>query len=651
MAAVWSVVPFPIMLAHSSTEEFAAAWSLWLTGSAITAGLTAVAVILSRRRVGEWLVALWRRTVAAPPERVFTLAAASVFATLTLAFTLFVLEGNPHNVDGFAELFQARIFLAGRLWVPPPAELAHFSTLQMVLGPDRWFSQYPPGQPAVLSVGLALGAWWLLNLGFAVLLVWGTSRLARWTAGETVARLAAVLLCVSPFAVAIAGTEMNHLPAAVLGIWAAVLATRAGDDNARRWTLGSGLLLGLMTAFRPLDAVAAAVPVALVIVGSTRGRLGPLAPVVMGGVVGTLPTLWFNSRTTGHWLEFGYTRLWGPLHSLGFHDVPFGIPLTPARALGLTGVDLYQLNRYLFDLPFPVLLFVAVAWVVGRRRLTARDGVPLVAVASLVGLLFFFWHRDILFGPRFLYSVMPWLVIMTARSVHLVRHAKDGDASTAGPTTVAAFAIALGMGVATLTPTRLTTYRESTVIFKYHPDRDARAAGISNAVVFIPDGWGSRLIARMWADGVPLGRSTRLYAGIDACSLHRALDDADRRSLSTPRLLAVLDSLEALGRPGVTAEITADRNLRLPNWEPVAPECVDELNFDQRGFIAFASYLYLNNASLDGDIVWARDMRSGNRALARRYPGRRFYRYETGPAGPRFREIDPSAAPTTGGDG
>ena len=35
--------------------------------------------------------------------------------------------------------------------------------------------------------------------------------------------------------------------------------------------------------------------------------------------------------------------------------MPWGLPLTPARAVGLTGLDLHQLNMYLFDLPFPVL--------------------------------------------------------------------------------------------------------------------------------------------------------------------------------------------------------------------------------------------------------------------------------------------------------
>ena len=90
----------------------------------------------------------------------------------------------------------------------------------------------------------------------------------------------------------------------------------------------------------------------------------------LAGAICTVPTLWYNRETTGRWLEFGYIYLWGPGHSLGFHPVPWGIPLTPLRAVGLTGLDLHQLNRYLFDAPFPILVLVALG--LARRPPAAR---------------------------------------------------------------------------------------------------------------------------------------------------------------------------------------------------------------------------------------------------------------------------------------
>jgi hypothetical protein len=314
---------------------------------------------------------------------------------------------------------------------------------------------------------------------------------------------------------------------------------------------------------------------------------------------------------------------------MGFHEVPWGIPLTLVRALGLTGLDLHLLNRYLLDFPFPVLLLLAAGYLIGRRSLGVRDAVPLIGAAALTGLLFFYWHRDLFYGPRFLFSVVPWILISVARSIVLLCRAPADAPQRArlAPVAVTLVTTAVVVGAVMLTPARLETYRDSTPVLDLHPDRDAREAGLRNAVVVIPDGWGSRLIARMWAAGVPVRRSTRLYGAIDACTLQMTLDAAAQESLAGEPLATKLDSLAALARPGVRADLTEDPNLRLQPGVSLADACRDEIAFDRRGFISFAPFLYLNNATLDGDVVWARDMRDGNAVMRRRYPARAFYRY------------------------
>jgi hypothetical protein len=69
---------------------------------------------------------------------------------------------------------------------------------------------------------------------------------------------------------------------------------------------------------------------------------------------------------------------------------------------------------------------------------------------------------------------------------------------------------------------------------------------------------------------------------------------------------------------------------------------VDELTYDRPGFLAFAPFLYLNAHDLQGDIVWARDLRDGNGPVFRRYAGRRFYRYGPAPPDgtPRFTPLE-----------
>lgn len=647
LGALWSLVPLALWWAGADRRYFAAAWSEWIWGSLVAAVLAGLLVALLRYRFALTLLTLWARAWKVPRIK-FLAACAGLLAVLSVLMCLFVFAGNPRNVDGFAQLFQARIFLAGRLWMRPPAELANFATLQMIVGPERWFAQYPPGQALVLAAGLLLGAWWILNPLIAAVLVVTTYRVAGWCGDKASARLALPLLCVSPFVVAVAGSEMSHLAAATLGMAAAAAASGAGGRRPRLAASLAGVALGLMVAFRPLDAVAAAAPVAFIVLLAAKRRARAFGTVAAAGLLATLPTFWYNARTTGSWHEFGYNYLWGPQHSLGFHPVPWGVPLTVRRAIALTGLDLHQLNTYLYDLPVPILLVVTAGLVAGRRMLSARDAGPIIGAAALSGLLFFYFHRDVFYGPRFLFSAVPWYVVLTARSLVLLRRSGRDVLPGVSAGLLAAFFVfvAYAVGFLRITPARLAAYREATPIFSLHPDRDAERSGVGNAVVVIPDGWGSRLITRMWGLGIPVWRSTRLYASIDACTLELALGDAERDDARRARLLDTLDSLAGRHEPGVPARLTEDPNLRLlPGPTPARP-CRDEIAIDRRGFLAFAPFLYLNTAHLDGDIVWARDLGPRNAALFARYEGRRFYRYAPPAPGERpiFTPIEPRAA-------
>jgi hypothetical protein len=647
--ALWSVLPFSVWWGDSEAAVIVGAWRTWGWGGGIVVGITVVLMILSKGRAPAWLVAGWRGSVGRLSTGMvlaLTSAALVVFAGLMFAV---LFDGNPRSVDGFAQLFHARMLLAGHAWIAPPAELAHFATLHMVLGPDRWYSQYPPGQPAVLAVGLAVGLWWLLQPLFGVLLVLATYRVARWAADETTARLTVVVLVLCPFVIAVTASELSHVPAAALGLGAAAAATMLDRPSRHRWAIVAGAALGVMVAFRPLDAVAAAVPVALVTFLTARRPIPALAFVAVGGVLGTLPTLWFNAATTGSWREFGYAHLWGSGIALGFHDVPWSQALTPRRAVGLTAFDLHQLNMYLLDLPVPVLLLTAAGFMAGWRQLRCRDAVPFAAVGSLMGLLFFYFHRDTFYGPRQIFSVVPWFVLLFARATVLFRRAGSATRTGVprGMVAVTGIAVALAVGLSTIAPNRLAAYRTSGALLNYHPDRDA--AGLTGAVVLIPDGWGSRLIARMWEAGVPVPRSTGIYAAIDACTLELTLDAAAEPGLRET-LLPRLERLAAAGRPGVRLHRTDDAALRLPVAGPLPGDCEVEIAFDQRGFLAFAPYLYLNDASLEGPVVWARDLRDRNDVLRRRYPDRRFFRYAPAEPGgpPRLLPLPEAPPPPSG---
>ena len=635
IAAAWSLIPFGVWWAGASSQYYTAAWEAWLWGTLLVACVAAIALMLTRGRAAILLVDGWRRTVARQTSGRFVTLASVVLAALALLMCLVAFSGNPRNVDGFAQLFQARIFLAGRLWVPPPAELANFATLHMIVGPVRWFSQYPPGQSLVLALGLALGAWWLLNPIFVALLVVATYRTARWCADETTARLAVVLLCLSPFVVAVSGSEMSHLPAAALGMIAAAAAVSVAGRPLRGPVI-AGAVLGVLAAFRPLDAVAAAVPVALVLLlAAPPGRRVPaLAAAGVAGALFTLPFLWYNAHTTGSWHELGYNYLWGPSHSLGFHPVPWGIPLTPARAVGLTSLDLHQIDAYLFDAPFPVLLLVAAAFFAGApprraegRRARRRRGRSRRAALLLLA---------------------PGRVLRTTIPVH--GGAVAGDPGGPRPRAAAP----LGQGSV---PRRHQRTRGDVRLRRRDGGR-SRCHHARPAVGVSPGDAGLRSApgpGRQAGGHSPGGDRDPGRLGVEAHRAHvgggrppfRGPRASTQRSTRAPSsghwTRAALDAARLGGEPLLgdagfagsspparrsTTGATLDPNLRLPDrTRTLAPACRAELARDSAGFLAFAPFLYLNRPLLDGDIVWARDLGPWNAALFARYADRPLYRY------------------------
>ena len=527
--------------------------------------------MLSRGRVLHWTLAAWRRVAGAPRAGRFVAAVAVLLAALAVTTCLVVFVGNPRTVDGFADLFQARIFLSGRLWAPaPPADIAaNFSTLHMIVGPARWFSQYPPGQALDLAAGLAFGAWWLLNPVFAAILVAATYRAARWCSDETTARLAAVLLCLSPFVVAVSGSELSHLPAAALA-----MAAAARRHHGRRRALARGRRARGRRARADGDVP----PPRRRGRGGSRGPRPPAggAAAAAGGGGGDrrrggrgaqpCPSCGTTAGRPARGSSSATPTSGAPSCALGFHPVPWGMPSRRPGRWRSPGEDLHQLNMYLFDSPFPVLVLVALGFVAGRRRLGLRDGVPMAGVLALMTIFFFYWHRDVFYGPRFLFSAVPWFVVLGARALTALRRAGREvlPGVTAGFVAVFGFAAILAVGLATVTPQRFVEYHRGTPVFDLHPDRDARRVGIHDAVVVIPDGWGTRLITRMWALGVAPRLSTRLYGAIDACTLEQALDGAalDATGRTRRRLVGTLDSLARPRSP--RRRDRSDRRLESP---------------------------------------------------------------------------------------
>jgi hypothetical protein len=603
----------------------------WIAGSAIALGAGLLYWMLARRAARLWrndaldqVVRLWARHPRA--------GAASL---ATISFVLYaisakcVFDGRPLLVDEIAQLFQARIFASGRIAGQLDAVPELFSALHLVERHGRVFSQFPPGGPAVLAVGVVLGAAWIAVPLCGALAVWCFATFARRVEAERpgVALLASLLFAFAPYMVFMSGSQMNHVPA-LLGVCAALLAlertTTVGSRSRRRQSLHAlacGLALGVAATIRPVDAVAFALPVAAWLGWRAIRDRRELAPLLASGVGVAIPVivmLWFNTETTGAPLLFGYEALWGTSHGLGFHAPPWGEAHTPARGLELVNLYFLRLQTNLFETPTPSLVaaIMALSLVPALRRC---DGVLLAGSATLIALYFAYWHDGNYLGPRFYTCLLPALALWSARlfPAWRTRWGRGTSYRVLIAAAVASVMIALGVTI----PLRVREYRSGLEPMRWDIAAAARRAGVRDAIVFVRESWGAQLVVRLWARGLSHTDSQMLYGFVDACALERGLDSLERRGVRGAAARAALLPLLADSARVVRSPFSADSTERFLAGAPYGPRCVRRIEEDRAGFTVYLPFLVA-----EGDnVIYARDLHARDSVLLARHPGRAVY--------------------------
>ena len=546
---------------------------------------------------------------------------------------------NPVLVDEMAQLFQARIFASGRLAAPVPTPPAAFLILQTWIAEGGWVSLYPPVHPFMLALGMLIRAEWLVPPilgGIGVALVY---LVARGLYGPKTARIAAVLWALSSWVMFMSATYMNHVTAVTfaLACWALIWAPRPSPG---RWHLVlAGLCLGAVATTRPLDAVAAGLPILAWLVTGRRWTIIPW--MALGTLIAFVGWGYYNWRVYGRLVTMGYTAVYGSEVGLGFRIDPWGRPFTPLVALSNLAVAMRRLNLYLYEWPIPALLPLGV-WALAARPRRTADAIVAIGFLALPVLYFFYWHSGFYPGPRFYYAAAPFLVIGTARAWRwgwgLARRFNRpwwrGDVAL-----VAAAVIVLIWGWVGVLPVRFAVYRSGLRILKLHPERELAARDVRQALVIVPERWGSRLLVNLWELGVGPGLAERAYRRLDSCDLQQFIDAA-RAAHLTPE--EATRQVEALMRanPVAVPQVGGgpDETLRLRGNGELHPACQRQLRHDQPGFTLFGYLVWRNPIGLNSGIVFARDLYERNDALFARYPGWAVWRYAP-PAG------DPNATP------
>jgi hypothetical protein len=629
-------------------------WLIWSSG--------VLAVAVAAASLGprcDAAIERLRASILGPSPRRFAATVFVVAAALSATMAWFMFRARLVSGDEMSLRFQAALFLHGRLFAVPEQYLEFFNSVEALDANGRWFSQFPVGGAALLSLGAAVGLPWLVNPLLVGWTVVSFLRFARAVSTESFARWATLLFALCPYLLYLAGSQLNHTPGLAFIMWgianAAVWATSANPGAIRRAGALTGFAFGCAATIRPYDAALCAVAVgALQLTIAARdpvhARRRALAWQLAAGLLPIALLLLANNLTTGSPLLFAYDALNGTQHRPGFHIDPRGLTHTPERAMYLAASYLMRLNVSLFESPIPALAFVILGLVLGRgvRR---WDAMWASIVVLLVAGYALYWHEGFyVLGPRFMYCALPALVWLAARGAAGLPDFVRPPIARRAAVLILPIAIAMAW---ILPPNQLRLFGVTKTALFHHlvhskpkpnPLADARAAGLDNALVFVPDSWHASLASRLRALGTPPLAAEALVPRVDACGLQLALDALPPGAAGPNALGAVLGYAQSLGAAAPVNSIgDQGRRISLVPGRPLEPECAAHLAAESRPAISLATLLpfaeFDDDGRLGGPVVWARDLGPRDTLLKARFGNRRWYRYVPDAAEPRARFV------------
>jgi hypothetical protein len=605
-------------------------WLEWGYGSSICAGAAILFAILGgSTNFAASVSGLRARAsdrIGRHPWR-SDLAAAAICLLVYVITALSVLDAKPLLIDEIVQVLQARTYASGQLSSATDSARAFFSVLHVVDIGERTYSQFPPGWPAMLALASLAKVEWLAGPVCGAVAVLLFARLLRrvFPAEPLTAFFGALLFGLAPLSVFQFASHMSHGPVVMWLLLATLFLTRTfavGTRSAVGDGAAAGLAAGAAFAVRPLDAVAFIVPAAVwIFARAARDRSArlPALAAAAGAFLPLCAVLWVNANTTGNPLQFGYSALWGPSHGLGFHAAPWGDAHTPARGLELLSVYVTRLNSYLFETPFPSLL-PAIAALCFIPRLTAIERFLAAAVLVHAAFYFSYWHDGFYLGPRFVVPWIPLLVLLSIRFLRVIDSSRVDPRVRRGIIGACSAAVLLAAAVAL--PVRVSQYQSGLTSMRTDYAAEAARAGVTNAVVFVKESWGSQLVARMWELGISRAAVAALYAKVDACVLEheiRTLENAATRGMQAERALEALLTDSQRVRASTVSPDTTERMLPGAVYDA---ECSAQVSADQAGYALYPPFL-LDNSSGN---MYVRDLGNRDSAIVRRFAGRRAFR-------------------------
>jgi len=419
----WERVHFFRLLGLESAPRL-----LWLAAALALGGH----LLVTRRRWPSGALAALVSRLERLPRALLVSAAAAAVVGLAAAYSLGVLQGQPHYQDATLYYCQAKAFASGRLWSPLLGGREFFDPLLcpvagnavFLFRGDHWAAAGLPGAPLLYAAGFLVGCPWIVAPLLGGGLVVATYLLAKEVFGDSVALLALPLAALSPWLVFMSGEYLTHVPCAVA--LAAFLAAALRAMGRPSWPAAAiaGLCLGIGAAIRPVTALGFSLPVAVAwIIWLAREPGRAWRATAAFAVALALPLaglLAYNAAMTGSAATFPYllaAREGIALRQDYFAGVYRALPRTKwlSNLLEMS----FLLDSAAFRWPFPAvgavlgtLLLLGAGGASGRRSPALITGLCILSLA----LAYVWWPEVslVMGGPRYLFEALPLVIVLAA---------------------------------------------------------------------------------------------------------------------------------------------------------------------------------------------------------------------------------------------
>jgi 4-amino-4-deoxy-L-arabinose transferase-like glycosyltransferase len=355
-------------------------------------------------------------------------------------------------------LLQSRLLLEPGFVRHIDESLRSFFVLrQTVFDEGHFYTQYPPGQPALLALFDLAGLRWWSGVLLSTAGVLFTYLLGRRLYSEFAGRAAAAFLGTNLLFVTVGSGYMAHgsgLALATAAAWLFLRAeTRPAGGRSLHWW-GAGTLLSMGVAVRPLTGATLSASLLLWQMLRRKYTALELGRLLSFFVVGSAPPLlglfYYNEVTNGAPFKFGYEAANGTLHDLGFGLRGWMLPGAGGETRTLT-VD--------FTAGAAVEHFVGILDGLSTSVIPAVLWAPLVFLAYRYGYLFR-WRTALAFlvlpagyflyfveNVRFYVELLPFFYVAIAGLIGEVRRADLRLGNLIAGSIVAAQLLVTGLGM------------------------------------------------------------------------------------------------------------------------------------------------------------------------------------------------------------